>query len=87
MENQSNDPKKDPKQRKQTFGILLFEAGIEFAILIAAPLVAGIFAGQWLDAKTNHGFFVIIGILAGLAVSCLAIYKRIKDYKGYLDKK
>jgi hypothetical protein len=69
---------------KKAFGLLAFEAGIEFAFLIAAPLLAGIFAGKWLDNKYHHNFFIILGIFAGLAITCFAVYKRIGDYKNML---
>lgn len=84
------NPIKEPGQKKQpqkVVPLLMMEAGFEFAFLIAAPLIAGIFAGKWLDAKTNHHFFVIIGILAGLAITALTIYRRILDYKRMMNDK
>lgn len=87
MENQTNQKPGDPKQTKQVFGILLFEAGFEFVFLIAVPLGAGIWLGKWLDAKYHQNFFVIIGILLGLTVSGMAIYRRILDYKNILEQK
>ncbi len=85
MENSPKEPDKPPKNPEQKLvGILMLEAGIEFAFLIAAPLLAGVLVGKWLDDKYHHNFFVIIGILAGLAITCFAIYKRIIDYKKML---
>lgn len=78
----NHDEKKSDK--KQVVGLLMAEAGFEFAGLIAIPLIAGIFAGKWLDKKYNHQFFVIIGILLGLTITCIAVYSRIKDYKRML---
>lgn len=74
-------------EKQKVIGVLMAEAGIEFAFLIGGPLIIGVLAGQWLDDKYHHNFFVIIGILLGLFVSCVAIYKRIKDYKRMLDNK
>ena len=85
MENLPEGEKTNPKgPSKKTFGILMAEAGMEFAFLIAVPLIAGVFAGRWLDSKYNHHFFVIIGILLGITVSSISIYKRIIDYKNML---
>jgi hypothetical protein len=86
MESSPGEQQKNNKSdaTKKTFGLLAFEAGIEFAFLIAGPLVAGILAGKWLDNKTHQHFFIIIGILLGLAITCVAVYKRIIDYKNML---
>ena len=76
---------KPPQQKKQKIvGLLMLEAGTEFAFLIAVPLIGGLFAGKWLDKKYNHHFFVIIGILLGLSITCIAISQRIKDYQRTL---
>lgn len=81
----SDGPLKSKKSGPQKMvGILMLEAGTEFVFLIAVPLIAGVLAGKWLDNKYNHHFFVIIGILLGIAVSAIAVYKRIMDYKRML---
>jgi hypothetical protein len=72
------------KGKQKMVGLLMLEAGTEFAFLIAAPLIAGLFAGKWLDKKYNQHFFIIIGILLGLTITAIAIYQRIKDYKKLL---
>ena len=54
LQNTPEDKKQNPKK---IVGVLLMEAGLEFAFLIAGPLVAGIFSGKWLDAKFNTHFF------------------------------
>ena len=81
-----NQPPSNPKQpdKRKLVGVLMMEAGFEFAFLIAVPLLAGIWAGKWLDSKYNHHFFVIIGILLGITISCIAVYSRIKDYRRLL---
>lgn len=86
MENEQKDNKPKESQQK-VIGVLMAEAGIEFAFLIGGPLILGVLAGRRLDNKYHHNFFVIIGILLGLSLSCVAIYKRIKDYKKQLDNK
>jgi len=86
MENLPKQPEKDPaKQKQQVVGLMLFEAGIEFAVLIAAPLIVFILLGKWLDNKYHTHFIVIIGILLALTVSVVGITKKIKDYKKILD--
>ncbi len=84
-EKKTDKPSKNPEQK--LMGMLMLEAGIEFAFLIGGPLIAGVLAGQWLDNKFHHNFFVIIGIFAGLAITIVAISKRINDYKKMLKIK
>ncbi len=79
-----NPQPQKPKDPKKIVGLLMFEAGTEFAFLIAVPLIAGILAGKWLDNKYHHHFFVIIGLLAGIGITGFTIYKRILDYKKML---
>jgi len=81
----NTQPPKDPQQK--LMGMLMMEAGVEFAVLIGGPLILGVLAGKWLDTKYNHNFFVIIGILLGLTISCIAVYKRIFELKKKLDNK
>ena len=84
---QENLPTPDKNQvtkKKKVVAWLMMEAGTEFAFLIAVPLIAGVFAGKWLDNKYNQHFFVIIGIFAGIAISSISIWKRINDYKNLL---
>ncbi len=82
MENIPSEQKPDPKKDKQkALGYVLFEVGIEFALLIGLPLFALVQAGKWLDSKLHTHFIVIIGILVALAISSLGIYKRIKEYQ------
>jgi hypothetical protein len=82
MENIPSGQKPDPKQAKQKIiGYALFEAGIEFALLIGIPLFVLVYAGKWLDNKLRTHFIVIIGILLAITISSFAVYKRIKDYE------
>jgi undecaprenyl pyrophosphate phosphatase UppP len=86
MENQEKDNRPEKSEQK-VIGVLMMEAGVEFAFLIGVPLILGVLAGKWLDNRYNHNFFVIIGILLGLGLSCESIYIRIKDYKRILDNR
>ena len=88
MENLPQKPSTDPSKNKQKIvGLMLFEAGIEFAVIIALPLIAFTLLGKWLDAKHNTHAYVIVGILLALALSVAGITKKIKDYKKILDNK
>ena len=78
------EPSKEQKTNKNAIYLMLFELGIEFALIIALPLIAFIYTGKWLDNKTNHHFFVIIGILLALALSSYMIYRKILDVKKML---
>ena len=84
MDEQKPETSKQAKDKQKVVGVLMLEAGTEFAFLIAVPLIAGLLIGKWLDRKTNHHFFVIIGILLGITITCIAVYQRIKDYKKML---
>jgi hypothetical protein len=80
MENQETPENKS----KKTFGILAFEAGLEFAFLIAVPLIAGVLLGKWLDAKYHKHLFVILAVPFGLIISSFSVYKRINELKKML---
>lgn len=64
---------------------MLVEAGVEFAVIIGAPLWIFIYFGQRLDFHfhTRH-IWALIGIFAALFVSGLVIYRRILYYKSLL---
>lgn len=84
----STDPaQKDSKEKQKVVGLMLFEAGIEFAVIIAAPLIIFVLIGKWLDTKHNTHAYVIIGILLALAISVAGITKKIKDYQKILESK
>ena len=69
MENSTPEPKQPDKSNQKLFGALAMEAGIEFALLIGAPLIGFVLLGRWLDTKFNHHFFVLIGLFVALALS------------------
>lgn len=63
---------------------MMIDAMIEFAVIIALPLYLLTEAGKRLDASTGHHFFVIIGILAALALSAAMIGVRINQFRKKL---
>jgi len=86
MENipkEKNSEKK--RQAKKTAAyMLLFEIGIEFAVILALPLIAFIYGGQWLDQKYDTKIFVVAGILLALSLSSYLVYRKIKTVKNFL---
>jgi uncharacterized membrane protein len=88
MENQEKKPTQTESQKKKSVVYyMLFELGIEFAVILALPLLAFIYAGKWADARYGTKYFVIIGILLALTLSSYMIYKKIKELKNFLDSK
>jgi len=63
---------------------MLFELGIEFAVIMALPLLGFIYLGQWIDKKNDTKIFVVAGILLAIALSSYLIYKKIKTVKNFL---
>lgn len=52
----------------------------ELGFIIALPLVVFLLGGVWLDKKlSTTPLFIIIGILLAVAVSSIAIGKKIKE--------
>jgi len=87
MDEQKKPAPSEQDKKKTAAYYMLFEMGIEFAVILALPLIAFILGGKWLDAKTNHHFFVIIGILLALALSSYMIYRKIKELKKFIETK
>ena len=85
MENQEKKPIQTEGQKKQSAAYyMLAEMGIEFALILALPLLAFIYAGKWADAKYGTKYFVIIGILLAIALSSYMIYRKIIALKNFL---
>ena len=72
--------------KKPAVYFMLFELGVEFAFIIALPLLAFIYGGKWLDAKTGHNFYVIIGILLAIALSSYMIYRKIVEVRNMMKQ-
>lgn len=83
MDNQQETEKnqQETKAKKAALWSQLMEIGLDFALYLAIPLFAFIYAGKWLDARYHHKFFVIIGIFIALGLSSYLIYKKIRDIK------
>lgn len=81
MDEQKSQNLEKKEKNNIVLGYMLFEVGIEFAVMIALPLIGGILGGKWLDVKTGHRFYVIVGILGAIALSSFMISKKIMDLK------
>jgi len=57
------------------------KSGLGAAFLIAAPLIGFIYLGKWLDDKHHTKFYVFIGLVVALAISSIAIGKRINEFR------
>jgi len=85
MENQQNGDQKKELQNKQAAAyFMLFELGIEFAVILALPLIAFIYGGRWLDSKYDTKIFVVAGILLALTLSSYMIYRKINEVRKML---
>jgi Putative F0F1-ATPase subunit Ca2+/Mg2+ transporter len=87
MEIPKKEETQDIKQKQAAIWSQLMGIGLDFALYLALPLLAFIYAGKWLDTKYNRHFFVIIGIFIALALSWYLIFKKIKNIKDLMDKK
>ncbi len=65
----------------------MFSVAIDFALILALPLVGFVLLGRWFDQKYDQKFFVIIGLLLAIMVSSLAIAKQIKKLSELIKKK
>lgn len=80
-EDQNKEEKEGKKSRVDMSTQRLAMFALDFAAIIAVPLLALIYLGKWLDGKYGTEFFVIIGILSAILISVTLIYRRIKDIK------
>ena len=87
MENPEKEKQQEIKAKKAAVWSQLLEIGLDFAVYLALPLLVFIYAGQWLDTKYHHKFFVIIGLFTALGLSSYLIYKKIKAIKDLMDQK
>lgn len=77
-----------PKQNQKFLSAMsMMSVGLDFAVILAAPLIAGIFLGEWLDKKFGTSYLVILGILLAMAVSSVGIYRHTKRVVKLLKRK
>lgn len=72
----------NPKQSPKIFNAMsMISVGIDFAVMIAAPLIIFIYAGTWLDTRKGTKYWVIVGIVLALVTSTVGIRKQIIKLK------
>ena len=84
MENYKKPEKSINTTKKRPSSYMLFEAGIEFAVMIGLPLYLFILLGKWLDNKFKTSYLILVCILAALSLSVFMVYKKINYYKNLL---
>lgn len=84
MEEKQEMEKRQERGKKAAAGYMLFELGIQFALIMAAPLLVFIYLGKWLERKYDSQIFVVAGILLALSLSSYLIYKKIEEAKKML---
>ncbi len=58
----------------------LLQAGLEFGLIIAIPLILLIGLGLWLDKKYDTiPVFILSGLFLALGISSYMLYKRINE--------
>ena len=82
MEKPENNKK--AQEQKTAAYYLLLELALEFALMLALPLIGGVYLGKWLDLRYHTKFWVIVCLLGALAFSALMIGKKINQVRKSL---
>lgn len=71
-----------PKATGKMFrAVSLYGVAVDFGIALLLPLLAGVYGGKWLAARTGDTGYVIGGIVLALCVSAISIYRQILNLK------
>lgn len=81
------EKKSNPKTKTVFNAVSMYGVAVDFALLIAIPLIVFILLGKWADQKFGKNYFIVIGLLTAIAISTLAIYKQINKLSKYIKKK
>jgi len=84
MENDQKNLNSQETKKKVVNFYLLFELGIEFALMIGLPLGLFVYIGKLLNNKYQVNFFPLIAIFLALPLSSYMIYKKIKEVRDLL---
>jgi len=89
VDNENNNINKDslPKQGGEAWWkpVMIFYAKTTSWIIF--PMILALLAGRYVSRSVGSQVLFFIFIMAGFLVTCLGIYREIKDYKKGLDKK
>lgn len=77
----------NPKSQRLFNAVSMYSVAIDFALMIAIPLIGFVFLGRWADNKFNTKYLVLIGIVLGIATSAIAIGKQIKKLAEQMKTK
>lgn len=51
---------------------------MDYALQLLIPILLGLYAGQWLDAKTGKApWFTLVGMILGMLLGFGILYKRV----------
>lgn len=71
------------KETKQRQLVRAFALMTTISAYFTGPLLVGIFAGQWLEARYDgSGLYLVGGMLLGLATGIFGIYRVIRQFYG-----
>lgn len=77
----------NPKSKRIFNAISMYSVAMEFAFIIAFPLIAFVLIGRWADARYGTKYIVVIGIFLGLSTSVVGITKQIKKLSAQMKNK
>lgn len=77
----------NPKSKRIFDAVSMYSVAVDFAFMIAVPLIAFVFLGKWVDAKFETKYFVVVGIVLGIATSAIAIGQQIKKLSKQVKNK
>jgi hypothetical protein len=63
----------------------MISVGLDFALILALPLLGFIYLGRWMDARYETKFFVVLALPLAIIVSSIGIYKQIKKLKKIIN--
>ncbi len=71
-----------PKTTGRMFhAVSLYGVAVDFGIALLLPLLAGVYAGKWLTARTGDEGYTVGGIVLALLVSAVSIWRQILNLK------
>lgn len=78
-----------PKTKDQGMlgAAFMLSTAVEFAIILAVPLIGAVFLGRWLTAKYHSPAYSVFALLAALALSAAAIALDIKKLSKKIKNK
>ncbi len=76
-------PKKSPKLLN---AMSMVSVGLDFAVILAAPLIIGIYVGKYIDTRMGTKYWVIVCLLVAMATSAVGIYRQTKRLAKLMKK-